>query len=66
VDRPSAGLAEEDARFHQPLEFALDRALARPDLAGDLPEIERLVRPGQEQSQDRAPGFPKERTPAFW
>ena len=44
MDLPSAGLAGEDPCVHQALEFALDRALAGPDLAGDLPEIERLVR----------------------
>jgi len=44
VDLPSAGLAGEDPCVHQALEFALDRALAGPNLAGDLPEIERLVR----------------------
>ena len=44
----------------------LDRALAGPHLAGDLSEIERLIRSGVKQPQDRAPGFSKERTPDIW
>ena len=56
-------LASEEAGVDQPLEFALDRALAGLNLARDLTHVEGFVRAGIAQPQDRAPRLPEQRTP---
>ena len=65
VHLPAALLAAEDAETRQRRELPLDRTEAGARETRDLPQVEPLVRPQQQQRQHRGTG-PAEQTGTAW
>lgn len=57
VDLPTADSPAQQARRHQSPQFALNGTMAGTGAADDFPEMEFLVRAGQEPSQNTPAGY---------
>ena len=60
---PPTGRALQDAGTGQQIQFALERALACPGQADELPEVERFVRPREQPAQDELARPPEQHAP---